>query len=94
MFTPVATLKPYVRCCKSEEDGPKTFKLPKRVARARRVVEGKRMDNLKAFHEALVKTAKEEQTFVKDFFKNTKDMWRDDEADAAKDEEEAENEEE
>ncbi len=94
MFTPVAILKPYVRCAKSEEDGPKTFKLPKRLARARRVVEGKRMDSLKTFHDSLVKTAKEEQAFVKDFFKNTKDMWRDEDAEAAKDEEEMEKEEE
>jgi hypothetical protein len=94
MLTTVAILKPVVRCCKPEAEGPKTFKLPKRVARARRVAEGKRMDSLKALHEALVKTGKEEQAFVKDFFKNTRDMWRDDEADAAKDEEEAENDEE
>jgi len=92
MFTPVATLKPFVRCSKPEDDGPKTFKLPKRVARARRVMEGKRMDNLKAFHEALVKTSKEEQSFLKDFFNNTKDMWKDEDTDAAADEEEAENE--
>jgi hypothetical protein len=91
MLTPVAILKPTVRCCKPETEGPKTFKLPKRLARARRVVEGKRMDNLKAFHEALVKTAKEEQNFVKDFFSNTRDMWRDEDAAAAADEEEAEN---
>ena len=52
MMTTVATLKPTVRCCKPESDGPKTFKLPKRLARARRVLESKRMENLKAFHEA------------------------------------------
>ena len=83
-----------VRCCKPEAETPKTFKLPKRLARARRVIESKRMDNLKAFHEALVKTAKEEQSFVKDFFSNTRDMWRDDDAEAAADEEGAENSEE
>lgn len=93
MLTTVAILKPVVRCCKPEAEGPNTFKLPKRVARARRVAEGKRMDSLKAFHEALVKTANEEQHFLKDFFNNTRDMWRDEEAEAAKEEEEAENEE-
>jgi hypothetical protein len=64
----VATLKPIVRCCKPESDGPKTFKLPKRLARARRVLESKRMENLKAFHEALVKASKDEQEFVKSIF--------------------------
>lgn len=87
----VATLKPIVRCSKPESEGPKTFKLPKRMARARRVAEGKRMDSLKAFHEALVKTAKEEQNFVKEFFSKTQDMWKDEDTEAAADEEEAEN---
>lgn len=66
----VATLKPVVRCCKPESEGPKTFKLPKRLARARRVMEGKRMDSLKEFHEALVKTSKQEQEFLKSIFKS------------------------
>lgn len=79
-----------VRCCQPNHDAPKTFKLPKRVARARRIAESKRMDNLKAFHEALVKTSKEEQNFVKDFFSSTRDMWRDEDATAAADEEAAE----
>jgi hypothetical protein len=55
-------------------------------------MESKRMDSLKGFHEALVKTAKEEQTFLKDLFKT-----RDDEeggGEAAADEAAAENEEE
>ncbi len=65
----VATLKPVVRCCKPESEGPKTFKLPKRLARTRRVMEGKRMDSLKEFHEALVKTSKQEQEFLKSIFK-------------------------
>lgn len=84
-----------VRCCATPE--PKAqpvLKLPKRLARARRVVESKRMDSFKAFHEALKKTAKEEQKFIKDFFSNTREMWKDEDAEAAADEEEAENEEE
>jgi hypothetical protein len=82
-----------IRACnaKPSENAP-AFKLPKRMARARRVMESKRMDSLKGFHEALVKTAKEEQTFLKDLFKT-----RDDEeggGEAAADEAAAENEEE
>jgi len=81
----VATLKP-----RPEAEGPKTFKLPKRVARARRVMESKRLDSFREIHEALKKTAKEEQEFLKGFFKNTQDMWRDDDAEAAAEEAEAE----
>jgi len=91
MFTPVATIKPFVRCSKPEDDGPKAFKLPKRVARARRVMESKRLDSFREVHEALKKTAKDEQEFVKSFFKNTQDMWDDMTKDAADDEEAAEN---
>jgi len=81
----VATLKP-----RPEAEGPKTFKLPKRVARARRVMESKRLDSFREIHEALKKTAREEQEFLKGFFKNTQDMWNDDTAEAAADEEAAE----
>lgn len=87
MLTVVATLKP-----RPESDGPKTFKLPKRVERARRVMESKRLDSFREIHEALKKTAKDEQEFVKGFFKNTQDMWDDLTKDAADDEEAAENE--
>jgi len=72
-----------VRACAAPE--PKTqpvIKLPKRLARARRVAESKRMDSFKEIHEALKKTAKEEQQFIKDFFDKTKDMWRDNEDEA------------
>lgn len=72
-----------VRACATPE--PKTqqgaFKLPKRLARARRVAESKRMDSFKEIHEALKKTAKDEQKFIKDFFQKTSTMWRDDEDD-------------
>jgi hypothetical protein len=49
------------------------------------------MDSFKQFHESLKKTAKEEQKFLKDFFDNTRTMWRDDEEDEAEDEPEPEN---
>lgn len=80
-----------VRACnaKPTESAP-AFKLPKRMARARRVLESKRMDSFKSFHDSLVKTAKEEQAFLKDLFKSRPD----DEVDAAADEALAENEEE
>lgn len=80
-----------IRACstKPTETGP-AFKLPKRMARARRVMESKRMDNLKGFHDALVKTAKEEQKFLQELFKPRPD----EEVDAATDEALAENEEE
>ena len=52
--------------------------LPKRIARARRVIESKRMDTFREIHESLKKTAKSEQAFIRDFFDKTRDMWRDD----------------
>jgi hypothetical protein len=79
-----------VRACASPTD--KTpLALPKRVARARRVMESKRMDSFRTLHDTLKKTAKEEKEFVDSFFKKTQDMWN--EVDAA-DEEEADKEEE
>lgn len=79
-----------IRACASPSD-KKPLALPKRVARARRVMESKRMDSFREIHEALKKTAKEEKEFLDGFFKKTQDMWN--EVDAA-DEEEAEKEEE
>jgi len=63
-----------VRCCSAPTP---RVRLPKRVERIRRVVESKRMDSLKEFHEALKKTAKDEHEFVKDFFNKTQEMWKD-----------------
>lgn len=82
-----------IRCCNTPQR-PEMFKLPKRVARARRVMESKRLDSFREVHEALKKTAKDEQAFVKDFFRNTQDMWDDLTKDAAEDEEAAEKDEE
>ena len=53
---------------------PQPPALPKRLARARRVMESKRLDSFKEIHEALKKTAKEEQEFLKTFFDKTKTM--------------------
>lgn len=66
-----------IRACATPEP-KKAFALPKRVARARRVMESKRMDTFREVHEALKKTAKTEQAFLRDFFDKTRDMWRDD----------------
>lgn len=73
MIAPVATLKPVIRCCKPESEGPKTFRIPKRIERVRRAMESKRLDNLKEFHEALVKAGKQEQEFFTDLFKRRTD---------------------
>lgn len=67
------------------------FKMPKRLTRARRMAESKRLDSFREIHEALKKTAREEQAFIKDFFSKTSDMWDDATKEAADDEEAAEN---
>ena len=68
-----------VRACAHPE--PKKPMLPKRLTRARRVMESKRMDTFREIHESLKKTAKSEQAFIRDFFDKTRTMWRDDEED-------------
>lgn len=68
-----------IRACATPEQPKKAFALPKRVARARRVMESKRMDTFREVHESLKKTAKSEQAFLRDFFDNTRSMWRDEE---------------
>ena len=82
------------RCCATPKPDQPAFRLPKRLERIRRVSESKRLDSLKAFHEALKKTAKDEHAFVKDFFSKTQDMWNDITEASAEDEENAEKEEE
>ena len=57
-----------VRCCAEPTPKP-AFRLPKRVARARRVAESKRMDSFRQAHESLKKVARDEQNFFKDLFK-------------------------
>lgn len=44
-------------------------RLPKRLARLRRTVESKRIENFKKIHEELKRTAKEEQQALRDFWK-------------------------
>ena len=64
-----------VRCCAQPPKHESAFKLPKRLARARRVAESKRMDTLRNLHEALKKTAKDEHEFVKDLFVKRSDAF-------------------
>jgi hypothetical protein len=67
-----------IRCTATPNPKPQ-IKLPKRVARVRRVAESKRMDTLRSFHDSLKKTAQDETQFLKDFFDKTNDMWSDEE---------------
>ena len=67
-----------VRACATPQPQSQP-RLPKRLARARRVMESKRMDSFRSIHEALKKTAKEEQEFLKGFFKKFDDEESDEE---------------
>lgn len=87
-----------VRCCSAPQKHEGGFKLPKRLSRARRVAEAKRMETFREIHTALKKTAHDEAEFIQAFFNKDKDgknrWWGDDdEIAAAADEEAAENEE-
>jgi hypothetical protein len=55
-----------ISCCtpKPHDDSAK-FRIPKRLARVRRVFETKRMDSFKDLHEKIVKTVNEEKEFLK-----------------------------
>jgi hypothetical protein len=60
-----------VRACTTPPPKQQQPALPKRVSRIRRVMESKRMDSLKEFHESLKKTAKNEVQFVQDLLDKT-----------------------
>ncbi len=70
-----------VRACTTPQPEKQTRILPKRIQRARRVMESKRLDSFREVHEALKKTAKEETDFVKDFFTKTRDMFNEEKDD-------------
>lgn len=78
-----------IRACTSEPVRP-VLRLPKRLARARRVAESKRLENLREFHAALRKAGRQEQQIVKEFFQKTQDLWADLSATADEDEDEPE----
>lgn len=85
-----------IRCCATPPKHEGGFKMPKRLTRARRVAEAKRMETFREIHAALKKTANDEAEFIKAFFNNKdgqRHWWGDDELDAATDEADAENEE-
>lgn len=59
---------------------PQVFqpKLPKRLARLRRNIESKRVENFKKIHEELKRTAKEEHEALRDFWRGLTDSRKDD----------------
>lgn len=66
-------------------------KLPKRLARLRRTIESKRIENFKKIHEELKRTAKEEQQAIRDFWRglgNDEDSSDAKEAEVVKDDDE------
>ena len=69
-FRPVA--------CQTPTTGPK---MPKRLARVRRNVESKRIDNFKKIHEELKRTAKEETEALRDFWRGLTDTRKTEEED-------------
>jgi hypothetical protein len=75
-----------IRCCAQPPKHEGGFKMPKRLSRARRVADAKRVETFRE-----IRVANDEKAF----FKNKDDQrhwWGDDELDAAMDEAEAENE--
>jgi hypothetical protein len=59
---------------------PDVPRLPKRISRARRAIESKRIENMKKIHEELKRTAKEEHEALREFWKMV--IRKDDEDDA------------
>lgn len=66
-----------VRACSTPQP-ERPRHMPRRMSRIRRMMESKRMDSFRNIHEALKKTANEEQEFIKAFFKDTKNIFADD----------------
>lgn len=63
------------------------FKLPPRLARARRTLESKRLDTFREVHESLKKAGRKEADALAEFFKQTKDLF-DEEPEVAEEPEE------
>ena len=61
----VVVLRPPVLACST----PDVPRLPKRISRARRAIESKRIENMKKIHEELKRTAKEEHEALREFWK-------------------------
>ena len=54
------------------------FKLPKRLSRARRHAEAKRLESFKDIQESLKKTARSEKQLLDEFAEKVKQLWDDD----------------
>ena len=67
-----------IRACATPPQQP-AFKLPPRLARARRTLESKRLDTFREFHESLKKAGRKEADALSEFFKQTKDLFSEDE---------------
>jgi len=65
-----------IRACAPEPVRP-AFRLPKRLVRARKIAETKRLANLHEFHVALRKAGRQEQEIAREFFEKTRDIWDD-----------------
>jgi hypothetical protein len=65
-----------IRACAPEPVRP-AFRIPKRLARARKIAETKRIDNMREFHVALRKAGRQEQEIAREFFEKTQDIWDD-----------------
>ena len=71
-----------IRACATPKPEAPKVALPKRLTRARRVMESKRLDSFREIHEALKKTAHDETEFVKGFFNTLNEPVDDTETDA------------
>jgi HSP90 family molecular chaperone len=65
---------------------PQFLRLPKRVERARRTVELKRIENLKKIHEELKRAAREDREAVRDFWMSFRESCKDAPEDSSSDE--------
>ena len=65
-----------IRACAPEPVRP-AFRIPKRLARARKIAETKRIDNMREFHAALRKAGRQEQEIAREFFEKAQDIWDD-----------------
>ena len=63
-------------CAKPPASGP--FKLPKRVARMKRVAESRRMESLKNLQESLMKVGEKDKELLEEFTDKLKALWNDD----------------
>lgn len=75
----------FVLACQTPTPSVFQPKLPKRLARLRRNIESKRVENFKKIHEELKRTAKEETDALRDFWRGLTDSRKSDDGDAGED---------